>query len=340
MTRAPRSLLSLLVVLAAASPVLAQDKSAEDDTKAEQRRQENRLLKKARRAAEDGEKQQAWQQFQELYALALSHENPPMAVLALEESRAVAPSEQDEARVCSMIGHICMTQNEHVKSVKAFRRVCKLEPDNPSHWNSLGYSLHLAGNEEESIGAFEQCLELDKSNKEARYSIGISYRLAGKPGKALKAHEWLVEHKAELAIAWYFAFESKEKLKKAKGLDMTSLESRKAVVELEVAIDKVFLDEFDEAEKTIARLKEKVTEGDLEPALDVAIDETERALEMRPQHHQLDYLLGLLYEAHGEAEKATAHFEKFVETDSKVHPLAKKAKRKLAAQAPDAEKEK
>ncbi|MEZ0229195.1 MAG: tetratricopeptide repeat protein [Planctomycetota bacterium] len=324
-TLAPLVAAALLVAV----PAFAQDEP--DEEKATQLREENRLLKKARRLAEDGDKDEAWKLFLQLQSLAHAHENPKMEVTALEEARAVAPSEQDEARICGAIGHIHMTQNEHVKSVKAFRRACKLSPDDASKWNSLGYSLHLAGNEQESVDAFEQCIELDRNNKEARYSLGVSARLLGKPDKALKVHEWLVEHKNELTASWYFAFESETKKKKAKGLDMSSHESRKAIVELEVAIDRVFLEEFDEAEKIVAKLKDKIAESDLEPALDVAIDETARALEMRPSHLQLHWLLGVLYEAHGEPETAKAHFEKFVELEKKVHPLARKAKEKLAA---------
>ncbi len=327
--RAHTIVIGATVALLAAAPVRAQDEP--DDEKAAQVRKETRLLKRARRHAEDGEKQEAWKLFLELQALARQHEHPDMEVTALEEARAVAPSEQEEARLCGAIGHIHMTRNEHVKSVKAFRRACKLTPDDAPRWNSLGYSLHLAGNEQESVDAFEQCIELDKNNKEARYSLGVSARLLGKPEKALKAHEWLVEHKNDLTGSWYFAFESAVMIKKAKGLDMTSHESRKACVELEVAIDRVFLEEFDEAEKTIVKLKEKVAESDLEPALDIAIDETARALELRPQHFQLHWLLGLLHEARGEPEAAKAHLEKFVELEKKVHPLARKAKEKLAA---------
>lgn len=324
-----RTITALALLVLVSAPCFAQDEK-EDDQKTEQKREETRLLKKARRLAEDGEGAQAWPLFLQLQQLAHQHENPAMEVTALEEARAVAPSEAEEARVCGMIGHIHMTQNEHVKSVKAFRRACKLLPEEATRWNSLGYSLHLAGNEQESVEAFEQCIELDKNNKEARYSLGVSARLLGKTDKALKAHEWLVEHKADLNAGWYFAFESEEKKKKAKGLDMTSHESRKAIVDLEVAIDRVFLEELDEAEKTIAKLKEKVAESDLEPALDIAIDETARALELRPQHFQLHYLLGLLWEAHGEADKAKAHFEKFIELDKKVHSLSKKAREKVA----------
>jgi tetratricopeptide (TPR) repeat protein len=319
-------ILALLIVTAAA-PLLAQDA---DEQKEERTREENRLLKKARRVAEDGDKTQAYQLFLQLRTLAKQHENPEMEVTALEEARAVAPSEQEEAMLCGMIGHVHMTRNEHVKSVKAFRRACKLAPDDAHRWNSLGYSLHLAGNEQESVDAFEQCLELDRTNKEARYSLGVSARLLGKPDKALKAHEWLVEHKNDLTAGWYFAFESEVMKKTAKGFDMTSHESRKAVCELEVAIDRVFLEDHEDAEKTIARLKEKVAEADLEPALDVAIDETARALELRPQHHQLHYLLGLLWKARGDEAKAKEHLEKFVEIEKKVHPLAKKAKEKLS----------
>jgi tetratricopeptide (TPR) repeat protein len=328
--RAPErfALVSFLAILLLATPLVAQDA----DEKAEQTKAESRLLKKARRFAEDGDKAQAWTAFWQLSALAAQHGNAEMETQALEEARAVAPSEQEEARLCSQLGHIYMTQNEHVKSVKAYRRACKISPDNAGLWNSLGYSLHLAGNEEESVQAFEQCLEVDKGNKEARYSLGIAYRLAGKPEKAKTTHEWLVEHKDELTGGWYFAFESKDRIKaKGKGLDMSSHESRKAMVELEVAIDDTFLDDLASAEKAVSKLKEKVGETDLEPALDVAIDETARALEMRPEHFQLHYLLGLFHEAHGEAEAAKAHFEKFVEADKKVHPFAKKAKEKLAA---------
>lgn len=324
-----RRALVLLALLAVAAPALAQDKS-DDEEKQQQAHEESRLLKKARRAAEDGDKAQAWQLFFQLEALAKAHESSDMELTALEEARAVAPSEKDEARACSMIGHIHMTRLEHVASVKAFRHACKLTPDDARAWNSLGYSLHLAGNEEESVGAFEQCLELDKANKEARYSLGVSARLLGDPAKAKKAHEWLVEHKAELTAPWYFAFESKLKQKDDKGFTMSSLESRKALVELEVALDDAFLDDLEETEKAVARLKQRVAPSDLEPALDVAIDETARALELRPAHLQLHYVLGLLWEARGESDKAKAELDKFAESEKKLRPFAKKARERDA----------
>src|SRR5579883_356603 len=320
----------LALVVLVAAPVLAQDEEKKEEP---QDKDEAKLLRKARRLAEDGEKEEAFKLFDQLASQAQQKSHTDTAITALEEARPCAPTPEDELRVCRSLGSLCMERGDHSRCVKAYRRAAKLAPEDAKVMNSFGYALHLVGNEDESLEAFEKCIALDPDCYEASYSLGLAYRLTGHAKKALRTHQKLADAAKEgkLTIGWYFSWESKQMKKETSqtGANLASAGSRTAVCELEVAVDHAFNDDLEAAEDAISKLKEGTAKDDLDPALQVVLDETLRAREIRPQHLQLRYLVALLWDAKGEPEKAKAELEKFSETEKKIRPFVKKAREKL-----------
>ncbi|HZV01115.1 MAG TPA: hypothetical protein VFF73_30660, partial [Planctomycetota bacterium] len=184
-----------------------------------------------------------------------------------------------------------------------------------------------------SIEAFERALELEPESHEAQDSLALAYRTSGRPKKALKLHQELLDATQEKKLgtrsesAWESATLKAEGPKG--GSHLTSPESRRAALELEVAIDHAFCDDLDKAEAAVAKVRESTKKDDLVPALWLALDQTLRALEQRPRHFQLRYLAALLWEAKGEPEKAKAELTKLSAAARKLEPFVKKAQEKL-----------
>jgi len=327
-----RSLATTLAVLLVASPLLAQD--APDD-EAAQAKEEARLMKKARRLADDDDKKGALAAFKSVADLASQRKHAANEIAALTEALPLATDDaEEEASLLSRLEGVEFREGEYASAARHCERLAELKPDDSNVMNSLGSSLHKAGRDEESIKAYERCLELDPQSAIARMSLGRVSRLAGKAKKALHAHEKLVERAQGGTLdagGWYIGFESKKQKAQSKGQDFNTAGQLKALLELEVAVDHACLDELDEAEKIVERTKKNAAETDFAPALEEAIDDLERLLELRPAHFQLRYVLALLYEAKGDDESKKAELEKVVAAEKALRPFAKKARERLEA---------
>jgi len=327
-----RSLALVSLVALAALPCLGQD--TPDDEKQAQEKEEARLLRKARRHVEDDEKTEAWEAYKKLAELARSRGHEKTAIAALTESLKVVPGTDDEAAVLDGLSHLELRQGEFASSARHLERLVELKPDDSRLQNNLGYSLHMSGKDDESLKAYERCIELDSGNAIARTTLGQVARLAGKPQKALKNHEHLLERaKTEplggATSSWFYAFESEKQKTTGKGATFDSEEKRVALVKLQVALDQAFLDDLEAAEKTVTDATDSIAGDDLAPAIEKAIDDTSRALELRPAHFQLHYVLALLHEAKKDRKAMKTELEAFVEAEKSTHSFAKKAKEKL-----------
>jgi cytochrome c-type biogenesis protein CcmH/NrfG len=325
---------ALLALVVVASPVLAQDddneaKKDEEAGKAEERA----LLKRAQDLIESGDQAEGFKAYEQLASLAWKNGHAERAFDALEEARKAAPSPEDKVRVVRLAGHFAMVREDYEKAVTAYRRAAKLAPDDAHVLATLGYALHLTGDEAGAIEVFERSLELDPESHEAQDALALAYRTSGRPKKALKLHQELLESTREKKLATRSDSAWESATLKAGGpkggSHLTSQESRRAALELEVAIDQAFCDDLGKAEEGIARVQEATKKDDLTPALWLALDQTLRAIEERPKHFQLRYVAALLWEAKGEPEKARAELTKLSAAAKKLEPFVKKAQEKL-----------
>ncbi len=330
------AVLSLAGLLVFSSPALVRagdepdaEKKAEEE---EHAKEEARLLKKARRKVENDDKPEALADFKKLAEIAGARGHEKMAITALTEALPLVATTEEEVDLLDSLRWLEFRQGEWADCAKHLERLIELRPDDAIAANNLGAALQKLGRADEAVKAFERCLELDPGYSLARMSLGRSARQAGKLRKALRAHERLVEKAKSQPIGdttWFMGFESEKQKAKAKGVDLDTEEKRVALIHLEVAVDHAFLDELDDAEKVLEKARKKFAEHELEPALDFAIDDLERALEQRPGHFQLRYLLALFHEARGDEAAKKAELEKFVAAEKIARAAAKKAREKL-----------
>ncbi|MEE9235779.1 MAG: tetratricopeptide repeat protein [Candidatus Acidoferrales bacterium] len=163
------------------------------DPELEQRREENRRRRqretelqrhytRGTRYLEDGEAEQAIEEFQA--AQALEPENGS-AYAMLAAARAAAGQPQ--------------------QAIALYQRALALEPNEAAHYNNLGTLLVEGGQMEEGLAHFDRAAQLDPGRASTyRFNRGAALLNAGRPAQALPALQEAVRRDPTLAVAHYF----------------------------------------------------------------------------------------------------------------------------------------
>ena len=80
-------------------------------------------------------------------------------------------------------------RDEGDASLDDFRRAIALTPDNPAHYNNLGFALYVRGKYEEAVRALRDGLRHAPANRRLRNNLGFVYGRLGLYNRAMREFE-------------------------------------------------------------------------------------------------------------------------------------------------------
>ncbi|MEZ0228639.1 MAG: protein kinase, partial [Planctomycetota bacterium] len=314
------------VVAPVASPEAVAVPELPDPTGEKVSKKERSLAAQAEAAAMSGQSAEAYKLYCDLGERALTKEHPKLAALAFEKAVVCASAKRDKLHALSQLGFTETKLGSFESARSTLGRAIELAPDSALLRNNLGYVLHILGRDGEAIEEYRRSVELDPDQNLARMSLGILARTEGDAGRALKEHKALLKPTLgvlDLGGSWYFRFESVASKATGSGVSLKDEAQRFALVRLQIALDKVYLDDLAGAEKTIQGAKDGAFENtDLEPAVLKTLDDINKGLEKEPLRHSLRFMAGVLHAIRGDKERARTELEAFKASGGKYSERA------------------
>ncbi|MFW9918864.1 MAG: tetratricopeptide repeat protein [Candidatus Thorarchaeota archaeon] len=108
---------------------------------------------------------------------------------ALRLLKSVLQQDENEWKVCTELGHLCIDKGEYKKATTMFERAVILKPDMAGLWSNLGYAKKTNGDLDGAIHDTRKAKSLAKDSFElhgAMYNLSCYLALSGKTESAME----------------------------------------------------------------------------------------------------------------------------------------------------------
>ena len=85
------------------------------------------------------------------------------------------------------VGNDYADKGEYKKSIKAYKKAIRINPEYADAYYNMGLSYHLLGHHTEAIEAFKQAIRIVPGYTKAHYSMGVTYGTLGRLTEAIRA---------------------------------------------------------------------------------------------------------------------------------------------------------